>query len=152
VRLAALLVLTMSWRPDPASVPSGDPVHRTRSLRRSALPALRGGERAITGFPTIPSASSTTSAHHGHRRRPIRSSRRAARFAVRAEVPLLAAGSLERAGSTGTTAIVHWDGSYWFDKATAPAGGLRNFAIGGQPPDPSRRPTLMRPSIPTWRR
>ena len=46
-----------------------------------------------------------------------------ARFAIAlAEVPVLAAGPLERAGlAAADTAIVRWDGSYWFDKGTGQA-------------------------------
>lgn len=36
--------------------------------------------------------------------------------------------------SRGNTAVVRWDGSYWFDKGTGQAGGrLRNLTVGGQP-------------------
>jgi hypothetical protein len=36
--------------------------------------------------------------------------------------------------SRGATAVVRWDGSYWFDKGTGQAGArLRHLAVGGQP-------------------
>lgn len=36
--------------------------------------------------------------------------------------------------SRGETAIVRWDGSYWFDKGLGQAAArLRHFAVGGQP-------------------
>jgi hypothetical protein len=36
--------------------------------------------------------------------------------------------------SRGRTAVIRWDGSYWFDKGTGQAGGrLRHLTIGGRP-------------------
>ena len=49
----------------------------------------------------------------------------------------------------GTTAIVRWDGSYWFDKGNGTGGArLRNFAIGGQPAGPEQAADLIAPLDP----
>src|SRR5205823_3479135 len=48
-----------------------------------------------------------------------------------------------------TTAIVHWDGSYWFDKGNGTgAARLRNFAIGDQPAGPDQAADLIAPLDP----
>jgi hypothetical protein len=46
----------------------------------------------------------------------------------------------------GTPRIVHWDGSYWFDKGNGTgAARLRNFAIDDQPAGPSQAANLIEP-------
>jgi hypothetical protein len=48
-----------------------------------------------------------------------------------------------------TTALVRWDGSYWFDKGTGVgAARLRNFQIGGQPAGPDDAANLIAPLDP----
>src|SRR5207249_4568450 len=52
-------------------------------------------------------------------------------------------------GAPDTTAIVHWDGSYWFDKGNGTgAARLRNFAIGDQPAGPDQAADLIAPLDP----
>jgi len=49
----------------------------------------------------------------------------------------------------GTTSIVHWDGSYWFDKGNGTgAARLRNFAIGDEPAGPDQAADLIAPLDP----
>jgi hypothetical protein len=51
--------------------------------------------------------------------------------------------------SRGDTAVIRWDGSYWFDKGTGQAAGrLRNLTVGGQPAGIEEAAELVEPASP----
>lgn len=51
--------------------------------------------------------------------------------------------------ATGTTRVIGWDGSYWFDKSAGRAAmRLRNITVGGAPADPEEAAALLRPVSP----
>jgi hypothetical protein len=51
--------------------------------------------------------------------------------------------------SRGDTAIIRWDGSYWFDKGTGQAAGrLRHLTVGGRHVSARQAARLVRPASP----